>query len=227
VTMLWHWGDPLGPLLETLRRGGILAIPTESSYGLGVDPRSETGVETIYRIKGRERGKPLPLVVADQVQLAALGVVWDDHLLPLAECWPGPLTLVLPLKGPLPAAAGADTVAVRVPGHARLRGLLAELGTGLTATSANRSGEPPELEPRQVASLLAGHDAVVIDDGPLPGGPPSTVVAWREGRLEVLRRGRLAAEELERRLARALSFPQRLWKSLWMGKAGPQPSGAW
>ncbi|HVR99302.1 MAG TPA: Sua5/YciO/YrdC/YwlC family protein, partial [Thermoanaerobaculia bacterium] len=61
---LWRWGDPVGPLSELLARGGVLAIPTESSYGLGADPWNPAGVETIYRLKGRERGKPLPVVVA-------------------------------------------------------------------------------------------------------------------------------------------------------------------
>src|SRR4030095_1998211 len=73
-TPTWHWGDPIAPLRDLLRRGGVLAIPTESSYGLAADPRNPAGVEAIYRIKGRETGKALPVVVAGREQLAPLGI---------------------------------------------------------------------------------------------------------------------------------------------------------
>jgi L-threonylcarbamoyladenylate synthase len=200
VIPLWHFGDPLAPLQALLARGGVLAVPTESSYGLGVDPRNRTGVETIYRIKGREAGKALPVVVAGRGQLAGLGIDPDlPILIPLSACWPGPLTVVLPLAktGPrIPAAAGQRTLAVRVPGHAGLRGLLAALGHGLTATSANRSGEPPVLDPDAAAALLAGQDAVVVDGGRLPGGAPSTLVAIEESGPVVLRSGSFPVERL-------------------------------
>lgn len=179
MTGVWRPGDPVEPLRDLLRRGGVLAIPTESSYGLGADPRNRKGVETIYRIKGREPRKALPVVVADLGQLADLGIDPDLSILkPLSACWPGPLTVVLPIVGDnLPAAAGEPTLAVRIPGHEGLRSLLAELGHGLTATSANRSGEEPILDPAELAGLLAGEEAVVVDGGVLPGGPPSTLVA--------------------------------------------------
>ncbi|HBL29771.1 MAG TPA: hypothetical protein DD490_23290, partial [Acidobacteria bacterium] len=138
---VWHPGDPVEPLRVVLARGGVLAIPTESSYGLAADPRNPEGVEAVYRIKGREGEKALPVVVADRGQLAGLGI---DPGLPLLEpvvaCWPAPLTVVLPLRQPLPASAGAPALAVRIPAHEGLRALLADLGHGLTATSANRSG---------------------------------------------------------------------------------------
>ena len=182
----------------------MLAIPTESSYGLAAHPGIAAGVEAVYRIKARDRGKPLPVVVADLAQLADLGV---DLALPLvarlAEVWPAPLTAVLPIAGPLPAAAGTGSLAVRIPGHERLRALLAALGTGLTATSANRSGGEPILEPAEAAGLLAGGDAMVIDDGVMPGGPPSTIVDLdpEAGRLRVLRPGSFPVERLPDRLA--------------------------
>jgi L-threonylcarbamoyladenylate synthase len=194
---LWHFGDPLAPLQAVLARGGVLAIPTESSYGLGVDPRNRTGVEAVYRIKGREAGKGLPVVVADRGQLAGLGIDPDlPILIPLSACWPAPLTVVLPLGTGIPAAMGQTTLAVRVPGHAGLRGLLAALGHGLTATSANRSGEPPILHPAGAAALLAGEDAVVVDGGVLPGGLPSTLVAIEESGPVVLRSGSFPVEWL-------------------------------
>jgi L-threonylcarbamoyladenylate synthase len=204
---LWRPGDPVEPLRQLLARGGLLAIPTESSYGLGADPRNSQGVEAVYRIKERDRGKPLPVVVAGLAQMRDLGIDPELSILEaLSACWPGPLTAVLPIARPLPASAGEATLAVRVPGHADLLRLLADLGHGLTATSANRSGEEPILDPTAVAELLAGADflggagveAVVVDGGILPGGPPSTLVAIEESGPVVLRTGSFPVERLRR-----------------------------
>jgi L-threonylcarbamoyladenylate synthase len=195
---LFRFGDPLPPLRDLLARGGIVAFPTESSYGLGVDPWNPAGVEAIYRIKEREAGKPLPVVVAGRDQLAGLGIDPDLNIVKrLFAFWPAPLTAVLPVARPLPASAGTRTLAVRVPDHEPLRELLAALGHGLTATSANRSGEPPIVDPAALADLLAGEDAMVVDGGVLPGGPPSTLVAIEGDRVVVLRSGRFPAEHLE------------------------------
>lgn len=199
-TPLWRPGDPIEPLRALVARGGVLAIPTESSYGLGADPRNRIGVEAIYRIKEREAGKPLPVVVAGLEQLLDLGI---DPGLPILEvlsaCWPAPLTAVLPIARPLPAAAGEATLAVRIPAHEGLRRLLAALGHGLTATSANRSGEAPILDPAAAAELLAGSDAAVVDGGILPGGPPSTLVAIEASGPVVLRTGSFPVERLRER----------------------------
>lgn len=197
---VWHFGEPLDPLRAVLARGGILAIPTESSYGLAADPRNRAGVETVYRVKGREAGKALPVVVADRGQIADLGIEPGLSILePLSACWPGPLTAVLPLGRSalgIPAAAGERSLAVRIPGHAGLRDLLAAFGHGLTATSANRSGGAPIVDPRELAVLLAGEDAVIVDGGILPGGPPSTLVAIEASGPVVLRSGSFPVERL-------------------------------
>ncbi len=194
---VWRHGDPPDILRAVLARGGVLAIPTESSYGLAADPRNAEGVEAIYRVKERERGQPLPVVAADRGQIASLPVRADEPWVhALAAFWPAPLSLLLELSFDLPAAAGSGRLAVRVPAHEGLRRLLGELGTPLTATSANRSGEPPLRDPEATAQLLAGHDAVVVDGGPLPGGAPSTLVGFRAGRLEILRAGAFPADRL-------------------------------
>lgn len=192
----WSPGEPLEPLRELLGRGGILAIPTESSYGLAADPRSAAGVAAIYRIKERERGKPLLVVAADLEQIEALGA---DTAVPgidlLVAAWPAPLTAILPLRpGFAPAAAaGGSTLAARVPAHAELRKLLVRLGFALTATSANLAGLEPITEPSRLDELLAGEDAAVWDAGELPGGPPSTLVALSKDGFEILRQGAFAA----------------------------------
>ena len=196
---IWPWdGDP-HDLSQALADGRVLAIPTESSYGLAVDPRSAAGVEAIYRLKERERGKPLPVVAADLEQALDLGVVRNEAVRMAEAHWPAALTVVAPLRSgvSVPAAAGGRTLAVRVPAHERLRGLLRDLGHPLTATSANRSGAPPicelpALEPifGDAGAILGDAGAVVVGGETTPGGPPSTVVSWTSAGLRVLRRGR-------------------------------------
>ena len=187
---MWHWGEPLDPIRRLLERGGVLAIPTESSYGLAVDPRSRAGVEAIFRFKQRDAGKPLPVVIGGIHHLEQLGVeTGDKRLLALAELWPAPLTVVVPTAADLPAAAGARSLAVRIPGHERLRRLLLDLDRGLTATSANVSGQPPVLDPVELMRQLSNSDSLVIDDGVLPGGEPAPVGELPATGLALLRQG--------------------------------------
>ncbi len=207
ATAFWHFDESVAPLAALLGRGGVLAVPTESSYALAVHPGSAAGCEAIYRLKGRERGKPLPVVVAGLEQLAGLGIAPDLPILKLLSAfWPGPLTAVLPVAGAgaavaPPAAAGTGTLAIRIPGHPQLLDLLSRLGHGLTATSANRSGGAPVLDPEGAAALLAGLPAAVVDGGLLPGGLPSTLVAPAgTSSVVVLRAGRLPVERLRERL---------------------------
>jgi L-threonylcarbamoyladenylate synthase len=172
--------------------GGVLAFATESSYGLGVDPRSERGVEAIYRLKGRERGKPLPVVAADVEQIVSLGVSRVAAALEWASPrWPAALTVVLPLAAPIAASAGVATIAARIPARAELRALLAGLGTPLTATSANPSGAAAICDPRELTGWLAasGERFHLMDWGMAPGGSPSTLVELVEGVPRVLRAG--------------------------------------
>lgn len=200
----WRPGLPLEPLYELLERGGILAIPTESSYGLAADPRSAAGIAAIYRVKERERGKPLLVVAADLAQLAALGAdVAAPGVAEIAALWPAPLTVLVPLAAgaELPAAAGGSTLAARIPAHAELRKFLGRLGFPLTATSANRAGAEPILEPSGLEELLSGEDAAIWDAGLLPGGPPSTLVEpLPGGGSKILRHGAFAAGLLPARL---------------------------
>jgi L-threonylcarbamoyladenylate synthase len=200
---IWRPGEPVAPLAAVIARGGVLAIPTESSYGLAVDPWNPEGVARIYRIKEREAGKPLPVVASDVGQLAGLGIDLEAPILSpilgvLARLWPAPLTAVLPVARPLPASAGAPSLAVRVPAHEGLRWLLAALGTPLTATSANPSGGAPIVDPAELVVLgNGGVELLLVDGGVLPGGPPSTLVAFAaDGAVEVLRPGPFDAGRL-------------------------------
>ena len=189
---IWPWDGELEAVKRVLADGRVLAIPTESSYGLAVDPRSAAGVDAIYRLKERERGKPLPVVAADLAQALDLGVDANEAVRMAAIHWPAALTVVVPLRCgvSVPAAAGGGTLAVRVPAHERLRGLLRALGHPLTATSANRSGEPAICELTALEPILGSQDALIVGGETTPGGPPSTVVSWSSAGLRVLRRGR-------------------------------------
>jgi L-threonylcarbamoyladenylate synthase len=192
----WAPGDDVAPLTARLERGGVLAIPTESSYGLAVDPRNRAAVEAVFAIKQRPPDRPLPIVVANLEQIEELGGRLPNELArSLARAWPAALTLLLPLERPLPATAGSELGGFRIPDHAALRVLLAELGHGLSATSANLSGAAPILDPADLEPLLAGADAVIVDGGRLPGGAPSTVVDVSGGSLQVLRQGRFTVEQ--------------------------------
>jgi len=175
----------------------VLAIPTESSYGLAVDPTQRRAVATVFRIKGRSEVESLPVVVADVDQALRMGADLDSSLAAsLSALWPAPLSLVVPLRRSLAAAGQSRSLAIRVPAHAALRDLLRHLGSGLTATSANLSAAEPLTDPAAVATWLADEDAAVIDDGCLPGGLPSTLVDVRGASPRVLRRGRFPVEAL-------------------------------
>jgi L-threonylcarbamoyladenylate synthase len=202
----WRFGESFDLPRSVVAAGGVLVIPTESSYGLGADPRNRAAVEAVYRLKGRDAGKPLPVVVAVAGDAVLVGVdPGSPELARAAACWPAALTVVLPLAvgaPALPAAAGARTVAVRVPDHEPLRRLLAAVGP-LTATSANPSGGAPVVDPDELAALFAAAPGdtpapLLVDGGVLPGGPPSTLVAFGAGGgVRVLRPGPVEVHRLD------------------------------
>ena len=166
----------LHELVENVRSGSVLAIPTESSYGLAVDPRKEAAVRRVFAIKGRDGAKPLLVVAANRCQLEDLGVDASRATLDrFFALWPAPLTVTLPLRAAVPASAGAATLAVRVPAHPKLRGLLEATGP-LTATSLNRSGQAPCDDPDEIERVFGREVDVLVDGGKTSGGPPSTLL---------------------------------------------------
>lgn len=172
---------------EEVERGGVVLLPTESFYGLGVDPRRATAVERVHSMKVRPAGLGLPVLCADWEQLEALVVVPDAYRARLSAAWPAPLTVVLRCRVPSAAACGA-TLAVRIPDHPLLRALLFRVGP-LTGTSANRHGEPPCTTVEEALSSLVGTPDLVLDSGTTAGGEPSTMVDLTAEEPRVLRRG--------------------------------------
>ena len=146
--MIWRAGEDPKTLRDCVRRGGVLGLPTESSYALGVDPTSQIAIARVFAAKGRSATEPLGVVVADERQAQALGVDIDSAAFRAGlEFWPAALNVLVEVRRPLPAMSGAELLAVRIPDHSELRALLLEVGSGLTATSANLSGQPPFLDP--------------------------------------------------------------------------------
>ena len=180
-------------------------MPTDTLYGLAADPFSDSAVERIFRAKGRASDQPLPLVAADVEQIAArFGALSADALLLADRFWPGPLTILVP--APLALApsvsAGTSRVGVRVPAHPVTRALCRAAGSPLTATSANKSGEPATDDPDVVFTHLADAIDVLIDAGKTAGGPPSTIVDVVNG-LRLVRAGAVRWEEVRRCVDRA------------------------
>ncbi len=163
---------------ELLRRGGVVADPTETFYGLGALARDAGAVERLARVKGRPDGKPLPLLAADRAQVEEVALLGPSAARLADACWPGPLTLVLPARPGLAEAitAGTGTVGIRVPGGEIARALAAAAGGAIVATSANLSGEPPPASADALAPALVARLDGVLDGGRTPGGLPSTVV---------------------------------------------------
>ncbi len=198
--------DPAGPEGEALRTvvgilaaDGVMAYPTETFYGLGAVLFSRKAVRRVFRLKARDAGKPLSLVVAGMDMIERLAMEPPPVFYRLAEeFWPGPLTLVLKAAESFPPelAGPGHSVAVRIPPAAWLRGLIAEIGLPITATSANISGEKEVSDPAEVRRLFEGKVDVILDGGPTPGGLPSTIVDLSGECPRVVREGAVPAAAL-------------------------------
>ena len=181
------------PAVEWLHAGGVVAYPTDTLYGLAVDPASETAVRALFQLKGRQTSAALPLIAGSRAQVEAwCGLSAQGRRL-ADQFWPGPLSLICDApKSVVPAVhAGRRTVAIRVPAHSVARALAVAWGGPITATSANRTGARPA---QIVADLEAIRDdrLLVIDAGDTAGGPPSTIVDARVTPAVLVRDGAIA-----------------------------------
>ncbi|MFM2410342.1 MAG: hypothetical protein RL481_1170 [Pseudomonadota bacterium] len=188
--------------MELLRSGQIVAIPTETVYGLAADASNADAVAKIYAAKGRPDFNPLIVHVADQSaaeNLADFSPMADQ----LAQAfWPGPLTLVLPLRADADIAgavtAGLPTIALRCPAHPVMQALLKKTGLNLAAPSANKSGGISPTRAEHVLAGLGGAVPMILDGGPCSAGLESTIVAVRDNGWQILRPGPVTAAEIER-----------------------------
>jgi L-threonylcarbamoyladenylate synthase len=186
---------------EILRRGGLVAFPTETVYGLGADATSDRAIAGVFAAKNRPRFNPLIVHVRNIAQAKSF-VSFNSVAEKLAaEFWPGPLTLVLPRKADarvsLLASAGLDTIAVRAPGHSVAQALLAACDLPLAAPSANRSESISPTTAAHVAQELGNAVEMIIDGGPVPLGIESTVIGFENEMPVLLRLGALPRERAE------------------------------
>ncbi len=180
--------------------GECVAVPTETVYGLAGDATSGEAVAGIYAAKGRPSFNPLIVHILDLAQAERLAA-FDRRAYALAAAfWPGPLTLVLPLKPSAGIAslvtAGLETIAIRVPAHRAMRSLLEACGKPLAAPSANASGAISPTRAEHVAESLAGRIPLIVDDGPTAKGIESTIVREVFGMTRILRHGPVTAEQV-------------------------------
>jgi L-threonylcarbamoyladenylate synthase len=183
---------------QALADGGIVAVPTETYYGLGVNPFDPQAVDRLLRVKGRPQGKPILVLIGSRGQLSMLvqGVSPAASLL-MDRFWPGPLTILFTAAPSLPnnLTMGTGTIGVRFSSCGPLIELLTVTGP-LTGTSANRAGDSPAQDASRIQESL-GHDiALIIDAGPTPGGPPSTVIDARDA-VRVIREGAVTRQMLQ------------------------------
>jgi L-threonylcarbamoyladenylate synthase len=189
-TVLTMDANALRQAAQLLRDGRVVAYPTDTLYGLAVDPRNADAVRRLFALKGRADTSALTLIAADVAQAEGAG---DFNALAsrlALAWWPGPLTIVV-TANPIVARetlAGGATVGIRVPDHPIAQSLAREFGFCITATSANRSGTNAATAAQEVIVALPGVDAV-IDGGRVKGGAPSTLVSAHDERVTLLREG--------------------------------------
>lgn len=186
--------------IDVLRAGGVVALPTDTVYGIAVALETPGGIERLFHVKQRPLDKAIALLLESVDQAGTIGVMNRTAEALAAACWPGGLTVVLEQQtgGPVPLpdvlTAGTTTIGVRVPDHAAPRALAAAVGP-LPTTSANVSGQPEARDAEEIAAQLGGSIDLILDGGPSRPGPASTVVDCT-GRPRILRVGAIAPERI-------------------------------
>ncbi|TET40371.1 MAG: threonylcarbamoyl-AMP synthase [Dehalococcoidia bacterium] len=187
--------------VDILKRGGIVAFPTDTVYGLGASALDEEAVARVYEAKGRPRHLALPLLLADISQIAAVARPVPEIAWRLAERFlPGGLTLVLHKASSVSSvvSGGGEKIAVRVPNHPVPIALIEGLGVPITGTSANLTGSPSPATAEEVRQQMGDRVDLVIDGGRCPGGMDSTVLDLTGETPRILREGAISRGEIER-----------------------------
>jgi L-threonylcarbamoyladenylate synthase len=182
--------------VRILKKGGVIAMPTETVYGLACDPRNAKAVKQIFKIKGRADDKPLQIIAGSLKQVTALATLNGPTKKIVSRHWPGPLTLLIPLKSGIklvPKVSPKRTIGIRVSSSVFIQKLALAFGLPIAATSANVSGQPPASSGRGVLHAFQDRKIrpdVLLDAGSIPKRKPSTVAQIHDdGRVEVFRPG--------------------------------------
>ncbi|MDX6271943.1 MAG: L-threonylcarbamoyladenylate synthase [Acidobacteriota bacterium] len=183
-----------------VRAGGLVAFRTDTFYGLGADPFNRDALRSLLALKGREDGKPILVVISDASEVArfnARGGKLFDRI--SARHWPGALTLVVSARPELPEelTAGTGTIGVRLPADEAVCEFVRACGGALTATSANRAGEPPARTAGEVARAFMDGLALVVDGGAARSQEPSTVLDVSGSEARLIREGAVSWQELQ------------------------------
>lgn len=202
--------ESLARAVEVLKRGGLVAIPTETVYGLAADALDEEAVAGIFRAKGRPSSNPIIVHVADVAMARSLAGDWTATAAAVAAAfWPGPVTVVVPRGPRIPdiVTAGGTTVALRCPAHPLARRLIAESGLPLAAPSANRSETVSPTTAHHVLESLGNRIDLILDGGPCTKGIESTVIDCMMSPPRILRPGPLSRADLEAAVGGPVVWP--------------------
>lgn len=183
-----------------IRAGGIVAFPTETSYGLAVDPFNTTALDRLFTLKQRPPSKPV-LVIVDRLErlIDLVSTVPAAYEPLINRFWPGPLTLIFPALPMLPGllTAGTDTIGVRISSHRLAARICRQAGGAVTATSANVSGEQPACGPAEIQAMFGNRVDAIVDGGVLVQTAPSTIVHELNGQLRLIREGCVPFADIE------------------------------
>lgn len=192
--------EVISAAVAALKRGDVIAFPTETLYGLGADALNSAAVERVFQLKGRDSTNPIPVLVADRAMLFSVVV----SIPPLAEklisrFWPGPLTIILPARIdiPRPLVNGSGGIGVRVSSQQIAAKLIKTLGRPLTATSANPSGRPPARTAQEAKEYFSDQINIFVDGGQLASRTGSTVVEILGSALRIIRAGDIDRSQLQ------------------------------
>ncbi len=193
--------------VKVLRSGGIVLYPTDTLYALAVDARNPEAIRKLKKLKGRDEGKPISIVVADMIMAAAYGDVNEAARKLADQFLPGALTIVLDKKDTVldELAGGGQTIAIRIPDSPFCLALARALGGAYTATSANVSGEETRRTVSDILGQFGNHAPLVdyvIDIGELPARKASTIVDVHDGEMKIIREGVISSKEIMKALSR-------------------------
>ena len=214
---IWTWREEAAGAFwdearTVLKRNGVIAVPTETFFGLAVNPFQEEALARLFALKDRAPGKPVLLLVDGPERLNQVAREVPGLARRLMEkFWPGPLTIIFPSLPHLPRllTGGTGTIAVRQPRQALTCRLIAALGFPITGTSANRAGGRPGIRAEEVAREFGDHLDLILEAGPCPGGLPSTIVDVTNFPPRLVRAGAIPAAELAEIMPEIERIPAR------------------
>jgi len=193
------WENTLSETRKVLKTGGIVAFPTDTFYGLGVNPYNRNAVDKIYKIKGRDPEKPLLLLIDSISKLENLVQEPSAACIKLMKTfWPGPLTLLFkPKPSSIHENISADLIGIRQPGNPVTRNILSALDHPLTAPSANISGDNPATTAQQTQDIFGEKVELILDAGECKGGKPSTVINATNNSARLIRAGEIDFKNIQ------------------------------